>query len=238
MWNKKKISVVLPTYNEEKNIRKAVNDFIATGVVDEVVIVNNNSKDRTEEEAKKTKARIVNEKNQGYGWAVRRGLYEAKGDYVFTCEPDGTFVAKDIFKFLSYVDEFDVIFGTRTSKACIWESANMGWFLRIGNAAVAKMLEYLHNGPSLTDVGCTFKFIKKDALKKIIRKFTVGGSYFSPEFMILCLKNKLKCVEIPVNYRGRIGESKITGSFTKALRLGIIMIFLILGYWIGVKGRR
>lgn len=230
MWKGKKISVVLPAYNEEKNIAKAVNDFFDTGVVDEVIVVNNNSKDRTVEEASKTKAKIVHEKNQGYGWANQRGLYEASGDIVFTCEPDGTFVAADIHKFLPYSDEFECILGTRTSKECIWQGANMGWFLRLGNVFVAKLLEYMHNGPCLTDVGCTFKMIKKDKLAKIQKKFTIGGSSFSPEFMVLCIKNNIKTIEIPVNYRGRIGTSKITGSFWKAFRLGLVMIALIIKY--------
>jgi len=106
----------------------------------------------------------------------------------------------------------------------------MDWFLRIGNVAIAKLLEYVHNGPCLTDVGCTFKLIKKEALHKIRGKFTVGSSHFSPEFMILCIRNKLKCVEIPVNYRGRIGQSKITSTFRKSFTLGLIMIGLIIGY--------
>jgi glycosyltransferase involved in cell wall biosynthesis len=230
MWKGNKISVILPAYNEGKNIKRAIEDFYKTKVVDEVVVINNNSKDNTLEEAKKTKAKIFTEMNQGYGWALRRGLYEAKGDYIFTCEPDATFMASDILKFLAYSQEFDAIFGTRTSKSLIWDGANMGWFLRMGNVTVAKLLEYLHNGPCLTDVGCTFKFIKKPALDKIRSQFTVGGSHFSPEFMIICLKNNLRCIEIPVNYRGRIGESKITGSFKKAWKLGWKMIFMIIGY--------
>jgi glycosyltransferase involved in cell wall biosynthesis len=238
MWEGKKISVVLPAYNEGQNIKKAVNEFFKTGVVDEIVVVDNNSKDNTFSEAKKAGATVVSEKNQGYGWALRRGLYEAKGDYVFTCEPDGTFVARDIFKFLPYSEEFEVIFGTRTSKSLIWTGANMQWFLRMGNVAVAKMLEYLFNGPCLTDVGCTFKFIKKDALRKIQRKFTVGKSHFSPEFMLLCIKNKLKCVEIPVNYKSRVGESKITGNFKRAFKLGMVMIFMLLGYYWGIIGKK
>lgn len=230
MWKGKKVSVVLPAYNEGKNIRKAINDFLTTKVVDEIIVVNNNSTDNTVEEAKKTKARIVTETRQGYGWANRRGLYEAKGYYIVTCEPDGTFVAKDIIRLLTYTDDFDAVFGTRTAKEHIWEGANMGWFLRLGNVFVAKMLEYIHNGPCLTDVGCTFKLIKKDALKKIQRKFTVGGSHFSPEYMILCLKNNIDTVEIPVNYKGRIGSSKITGTFWKAFKLGLVMIALIIRY--------
>ena len=230
MYKNQKVSVVFPAYNEEKNIQEAVNDFFATGLVDEIIVVNNNSNDNTVAEAKKTKAKIVTEKRQGYGWANRRGLAEAGGDIIVTCEPDGTFIAKDILKLLIYSDEFDAVFGTRTSKELIWDGANMGWFLRLGNVFVAKLLEYLHNGPCFTDVGCTFKLIKKNPLKKIQKKFTVGTSHFSPEFMILCIKNNLSIIEIPVNYRGRIGQSKITGTFWKAFKLGLIMIELIIRY--------
>lgn len=230
MWKNKTVSVVFPAYNEEKNIRNAVEDFFSTGVVDEVIVVDNNSTDNTAEEAKKTKAKVVVEHKQGYGYANRRGLKEAKGHYVVTSEPDGTFIGRDIFKMLAYTDDFDVVFGTRTAKELIWKGAKMNWFLRIGNVFVAKLLEYIHNGPCLTDVGCTMKLIKKDELNKIINKFRVGGSSFSPEFMVLAIKNKLRCVEIPVNYKGRIGQSKITSNFWKAFKLGLVMIALIIYY--------
>lgn len=230
MWKDKTISVIFPAYNEEANIKNAVNEFNALGIVDEIIIVDNNSKDNTAKEVKQTTACLVQELNQGYGWAVRRGLHEAKGDFIITCEPDGTFLAKDLYRLLIYTDDFDAVFGTRTSKECIWDGANMNWFLRLGNWFVAKLLEYLHNGPCLTDVGCTFKLIKKAALKKIQDNFTVGGSHFSPEFMMLCIKNNIKCVEIPVSYKKRLGQSKITGSYWKAFKLGITMIGLIFRY--------
>lgn len=230
MWNGKKISIVFPAYNEEKNIRKAVNDFLATKIVDEVVVVDNNSIDRTAKEVKKTKARLVIETEQGYGSALRRGLNEATGYYIFTAEPDGTFEGKDVSKFLMYSDEFDVVFGTRTSKSLIWDNAKMDWFLRVGNVFIAKILEYTHNGPSLTDVGCTMKLIKRPVLEKIRDKLTVQGSYFSPEFMIACIKSGFKCVEIPINYKERIGTSKITSNTWKSFKLGIRMITFIIFY--------
>lgn len=230
MWQGKRISVVFPAYNEEKNIKNAVEDFFSTKIVDEIIVVDNKSKDKTNEEAKKTKAKVVKEMRQGYGWALRRGMEEASGDFIFTAEPDGTFVGKDIFKFLQYSDEFDVVLGTRTSKALIWSNAKMNWFLRVGNWFIAKVLEYIHNGPCFTDVGCTFKLIKKPALNKIKDKFTVGGSHFSPEFMILVLKNNIKCIEIPVTYKERIGDSKITSNFWKSFKLGLRMIALIVRY--------
>ena len=80
------------------------------------------------------------------------------------CEPDLTFSHLDIYKFLAYLDDFNCVFGTRTSKSMI-EVIKMSWYLRYGNIAVAKILEYLFGGPSLTDVGCSFKALKRIVLK-------------------------------------------------------------------------
>ena len=230
MYKNSTISVVFPAYNEEKGVKAAIEDFFSTGIVDEIVVVDNNSKDRTAEIVRKTKARLVVEKKQGYGFALRRGLMDAKGDLIFMAEPDGTFQGSDLFKFLPYVDECDVIFGTRTSKTLIWDKAKMSSFLRFGNVFIAKALEYLHNGPCLTDVGCTLKVIHRRALKKIENKFTVGRSEFSPEFMVLCIKSKMRVLEIPVNYKPRVGISKITNNSWNSFKLGLKMIWLIVAY--------
>jgi len=157
MWNSKTVSIVLPAYNEEKYIRPAVEDFFVEGVVDEVIVVDNNSRDRTAEEAATTRARVVRETAQGYGHALRRGLREASGDLVIMAEPDGTFVGRDVLKLLAYADDFEMVCGTRTTRELIWQQANMGWFLRWGNWTVAKMIQVLYDGPSLTDCGCTLR---------------------------------------------------------------------------------
>ena len=70
---------------------------------------------------------------------------------------------------------------------------------------------------------------------KVKNKFTVGRSWFSPELMILLIVNKIKCVEIPVNYKARIGKSKITGKSLPSFVLGLRMIHLILSYKFGFK---
>jgi glycosyltransferase involved in cell wall biosynthesis len=224
MYRNKKVSVVFPVYDEEENIRRAIEDFYNQPFVDEVIAVDNNSKDRSAEEIKATRAKYVSETTQGYGAALRRGMVEATGDVIVTCEPDGTFVAADIEKLLIYSDDFECVFGTRTSRSPVWSGANMGFFMRLGNWAVAKLLEYLFNGPSFTDVGCTFKLIKRQAYEKIKDQFTVNGSHFSPEFMIRVLQNDIKCVEISVRYQARIGVSKITGKTWPAVKLGFRMI--------------
>jgi glycosyltransferase involved in cell wall biosynthesis len=230
MYGDKRVSVVLPAYNEEEHIRTAVEDFFATGVVDEVVVVDNNSRDRTAEEARNTSARLVTETAQGYGHALRRGLREASGDLVILAEPDGTFVGRDVLKLLAYSEDFDMVCGTRTTRELIWQQANMGWFLRIGNLVVAKLVQFLHDGPSLTDCGCTMRLIHRAALVRIQDKLTVGASHFLPEMVILALKSGLRVIEVPVNYRGRVGESKITGTLKGTLRTGFRMIGLIIRY--------
>jgi len=230
MWEEKSVSVVLPAYNEEKNIAKVVKEFLEEETVDEVLVVDNNSTDRTAEEVKKTGGRLIQETRQGYGFALRRGLREAQGEFIVLCEPDDTFIPSDIRKLLAYSNDAELILGSRTSKDFIWRGANMDFAMRWGNWCVAKLLEFLFNGPSLTDVGCTMRLIKKESLLRIQDKFTVGASHFSPEMMILAIREGLRVVEIPLNYRKRVGVSKITGERKDAILLGIRMIGLIFQY--------
>ncbi|MBL7962988.1 MAG: glycosyltransferase family 2 protein [Flavobacteriales bacterium] len=228
MYRNKKVSVVFPVYNEEENIRAAIDDFFAQPFVDEVIAVDNNSTDRSAEVIKSTRATYVHETTQGYGAALQRGMREATGDLIVTVEPDGTFMARDIEKLLLYGEDFDVVFGTRTSRALIWSGANMRFSLRMGNWAVAKLLEYLFNGPSLTDVGCTFKLLHRKAYEQVRDQLTVNGSHFSVELMIRVLHAGIRTVEVSLHYRQRVGTSKITGKIGKAIRLGFRMIRFIL----------
>jgi glycosyltransferase involved in cell wall biosynthesis len=230
MYGDKRVSVVLPAYNEQTHIRKAVGDFFLSGIVDEIIVVDNNSRDRTAEEAAMTPARVFCDSALVYGYALGRGMGEATGELLILAEPDGTFVGRDVLKLLAYSDDFDMVCGTRTTRELIWEQANMGWFLRVGNWAVAKLIQILHDGPSLTDCGCTLRLIRRSALKQIGDQFTVGGSHFLPEMVILALKGGLRVIEVPVNYRGRVGESKITGSLRGTLVTGVRMIALVLKY--------
>lgn len=232
MWNGQSVSVILPTYNEKDSIARCIREFLATGVVDEVVVINNNAAPGTSEEVATTPAREVHESRQGYGNAIQRGFREARGDLILVCEPDGTFAGKDVFKLLAYADDFDVVYGTRTTEEFIWTGANMGLFLKWGNYAVAKMMEFLFNTVCLTDVGCTYRLIKRPMLAEIEPHFTVGGSHFGPEMMLITVIKKARIVQIPVNYHPRVGESAVTGDLVKAFFLGMRMIGMIVGFWL------
>jgi glycosyltransferase involved in cell wall biosynthesis len=228
MWQGRSVSVVLPTYNERDSIRQTIEDLLATGVVDEVLVVNNNAAPGTSEEVALTTAREIFEPRQGYGYAMQRGLREARGDAIIVCEPDGTFVARDVYKLLAFADDFDVVYGSRTAPTLIWTGANMGFFLRWGNWAVAKLMEFLFNSTTLTDVGCTMRLINRAALESMESEFSIGGSAFGVEIMLLSLRHRRRIIQIPVNYLPRVGRSSVTGDPWKAVTLGVRMIGLIL----------
>ena len=230
MWLDQKVSIILPTYNERDSIRQAILDFEAIEYVDEVIVINNNAAEGTSEEVSGTSAVEYLETTQGYGAAIQRGFKEASGDLIMVFEPDGTFVARDLVKLLAYSENFDVVYGSRTVKEFIWRGANMGIFLKWGNYAVAKLMEFLFNSTSLTDVGCTVRCINRKALDAMSPLFTVQGSFFGPEIMLLSLLQNHNVIQIPVNYTKRVGTSSVTGNHFKAFVLGLKMIVLILRY--------
>ena len=142
-WKSKKISLILPTYNERESIKKVINKFSGLKIFFEIIVINNNATTGTSDEIAQTNAVEIHEKKQGYVSAILRGFYESKGDLIVVCEPDDTFVEEDIYKLLAYSDSFDVVYGSRTMNDMIWDGANMGWFLRFGNWSVAKLMQIL-----------------------------------------------------------------------------------------------
>lgn len=238
MWNGRSVSVVLGTYAERDSIYKVIQDYFATGVVDEVVVVNNNAQEGTKEEVERTNARQVFETRQGYGYSYRRGIEEAVGDIVVLSEPDGTFLPRDITKLLTYIEDCDAVFGTRTTREMIWRGANMGFLLKWGNWAVAKYVEVLFNTSHLSDVGCTYRAFTKETLERIKPGFTVGGSHFGPELMLTTITSGARVVEVPVNYLPRVGVSSVTGDLMKAIKLGLQMIVFITKFRLKTVGRR
>jgi glycosyltransferase involved in cell wall biosynthesis len=228
MWNGQRVSVVLMTYAERDSIRAVIDGFVATDLVDEVLVVDNNAQQGTEAEVRKTSARLVKEPRQGYGHATCRGLIEATGDLVVLAEPDGTFRPDDILKLLAYSSECDAVFGTRTTWELVWEGANMDWFLRWGNWAVAKLIELLFNTSHLSDVGCTYKLLRRDTAKRVASEMKVGGSHAGVEVMLLTIRSGARFVEVPVNYLPRVGRSSVTGNRLMAISVGLRMIWLVL----------
>ena len=228
MHNGKSVSVIVPAYNEEATIREVVRDFLGHESVDEVLVVDNNCKDRTAEIAADAGARVVEESEPGYGCALRCGMAESKGDILVLVEADGSFRAHDLPKFLAYLDDDTAVIGTRTTRQMVQQGANMPGLLRWGNVTVAKIVEllwYISSEPRLTDVGCTYRVLPRSTYEVIRNGLTEAGPGFSPELMCEVLRWRMRLIEIPVNYYARAGgESKHSGGYLKVSKTALTML--------------
>jgi len=235
------IVVAMTAYNDEASIGDAVREFRLQPDVRQVVVVDNNSVDRTGELASAAGARVVHEENQGYGYACMRGLREslqdAETNVVVLVEGDMTFSGRDVAKLVPYLDNVDMVVGTRTTQELVAEDSQMNWFFVWGNLFLAKMIQVKffdvkHWGRvRLTDVGCTLRAIRTEALAKIIDKLDVGGHHFSPHMLMVAMADGMKVVEIPVTFRKRWGVSKGAGANKKSgIIVGLRMMWHILSF--------
>lgn len=220
MYRDKRVSVVVPAYNEAETIAFVVRDFLEHGdVVDEVVVVDNNCKDDTAKLATEAGARVVAESVPGYGSALRRGMNEAIGDIIVLTEADGSFQASDVKKMIPYLEDAGLVVGTRTTRQMVQQGANMVRLLRWGNVVVAKAFEllwYVSCEPRLTDVGCTYRCLTRQTWQRIQPHVRENGPSFSPEMMAEVLVQRIRLIEVPVNYLPRRGgESKHSDSWMK-----------------------
>ena len=232
MHEGQRVCVVIPAYNEEATIAEVVRDFASHPAVDEVLVVDNNCRDRTAELARAAGARVVAESAPGYGCALRRGLSEAEGDVLVMVEADGSFKALDLPKFLAYMGPDTMVLGTRTTRQMVQQGANMRSLLRWGNVFVAKLVElfwYISSEPRLTDVGCTYRALPKPMWERIRPGLSESGPAFSPEMMCEVLRHRMRLIEIPVHYFAREGgESKHSASYPKIARTALMMLRAIL----------
>jgi len=240
MWHGKKVSVGFATYREKNAVREAIEDFLSNEYVDEAVVVNNNAEAGTDEEVGKTKARLVHETRQGYGWAFRRALLEASGEYIILAEPDATFRSEDVGRLLAYADAFPVVFGSRTNTAMIVPGANMGFVNRLGHTVCATTMRVLFKTPRITDVACTMKLFRRDALEKIVPRCSATNSLLVTELMLVTIDAKIPFVEIPVRYAPRnpnIGESVATATMRQLFKYGWLHYRYIWHFWLLRRGR-
>ncbi len=233
MYNNKIVSVVFATYKEKKSIRNVIEDFYASGFVDEIIVVSNNAETGTEEEVKKTKARLLHEPIQGYGYTYQTGIKAARGDYIILCEPDGTFIGSDLERFLVYAKSgFDVVLGSRTGQNTPLSGADMGLGRKFANVFEAKTIEILFNTNALTDVGCTYKLFTKQAIKKLSPLWKTRSSLFATELVLLTVQENMKFIEIPITFKKRLGTSTFTDKWYKLAKWGIHIQLYILTFWI------
>lgn len=224
-----RVSLVVPAYNEADSIGIVLREF--QGMVDEIVVMDNESPDGTGQIARDLGATVHSQPLAGYGDALRKGMDAATGDILVLVEADASFSSRDLGKFLEYLKDADMVIGTRTTRQMVQQGANMDGLLRWGNVVVGKFIEVLWWGvePRFTDVGCTYRAIWRETYQRIRPHLTKLDAAFSPEMMIEVLRTRGRVIEIPVSYyRRRGGVSKHSGSLWASVKTGLKMVRLIL----------
>ena len=232
------VTVALTSYNDEQSIGAAIEDFLAHPSVQRVIVVSNNSTDRTLEVAQQAGAIAFNEPAQGYGRCVHRCISESikldDTELIVLCEGDRTFRANDIDKLLAYAPHADIVNGTRTVERLRQYSTQLSTFMYYGNLFVGKLLEAKHLGAStITDVGTTYKLCRRSALLRLLP--ALDGSVnleFNAHFLDTALCHGFAVVECPITFHPRVGLSKGgNANNLRALQVGCHMILGIVFGW-------
>ena len=243
-----KIIVIIPAYNEELVVENVIKDYQNQKNVKEVIVIDNHSSDHTVKIAKQTGAKVITkDSNKGFAHSCVVGFSEAlktDANIIVTTECDGTFSAYDIEKMMPYLDNCDMVIGTRQVQVLTEKGNQNSMFYVWGNFILAKLIQLkyfslLHMGViQLTDVGCMHRCIRRNALEEIIEKFTYPNSdevVISPSsglFAILMtmigIENNLKIVEVPITFKKRVGISKTqSDKKLKAIRYGVRFLWHI-----------
>ena len=224
------VVVALTAYNDEASIGQAVADFRAHPMVSSVIVVDNNSRDRTFDAARQAGAEVVRELQPGYGRCVYRCFQEALqtgSSLIVLCEGDMTFRAKDIEKLLAYIDHADIVNGTRIVEQLREYSTQLSTFMYYGNFFVGKLLELKHLGRgTFTDVGTTYKLLRRESLVRLMPLLKPDINLeFNAHFLDTALAHGEKLVECPITFHPRVGMSKGGNvNDARALRVGLRMI--------------
>lgn len=235
----RRVTVVLTAYNDEESIGEAVADFRRHPLVQRVIVVSNNSKDRTMERALDAGATVYNEINPGYGYCVYRCLAEGlrcdDAEIIVLCEGDCTFRAFDLEKFLAYLPHAELVNGTRIVEQLRAYETQLSTFMYYGNFFVGKLLEVKHLGQgTFTDVGTTYKAVRRSALERLLPHLNPAdiNLTFNAHLIDTALQLGLVTVECPVTFHARVGQSK-GGNVNnlRALQVGMSMIWGIAFGW-------
>jgi cellulose synthase/poly-beta-1,6-N-acetylglucosamine synthase-like glycosyltransferase len=237
--------VALTAYNDEASIADAVADFRGHPLVKKIIVVENNSSDKTAEIARAAGAVVVTETYPGYGRCVYRCFQEALAEQteelIVLCEGDMTFRAKDVEKLVAYIDHAGVVNGTRIVEQLREYSTQLSTFIYYGNFFVGKLLEFKHLGRgTFTDVGTTYKLVRRSCLQRLMPRLNPAINLeFNAHFLDTALASGERVVECPITFHPRVGISKGgNASNLRALRVGIRMIVGLCYGWSRCTGAR
>ena len=203
-----KISVVIPTLNEEQAIGEVVG-AVPVDRVHEIIVVDNGSTDETANRASSAGARVIREPRPGYGSACLAGAMAAAGaDIIVFLDGDRSDDPEQLPAIAGPVvdNQADLVIGSRIKG--LLEKGAMPVHGRLGNRFIVYLLRLLY-GADITDIG-SFRAIKAQTLCDLnMEQMTYG---WPVEMVVKAARRGLRIQSVPINYRKRIGESKVTGT--------------------------
>lgn len=227
---KASVFVIIPAFNESLSIRHVIND-IPKNIVTEIIVVDNGSTDNTGEIAKKSGATVLREDRKGYGYSCLNGMNYVRSkvharDIIVFLDGDYSDFPEEIPKLISPILEsgYQMVIGSRVSGE---RQQGSLLFQQIAGNYLATKLIKLFFGAEFTDLG-PFRAIRWESLQKMNMQDKTFG--WTVEMQIKAAKNNLRFTEIPVNYRKRIGISKVSGTIKGTIMAGYKILLTIFKY--------
>lgn len=223
------IKVIIPAFNEEKAIVNVINEI--PRIVSEIIVVDNNSSDKTSEVAKKVGATVLFEERKGYGYACLKGMDYIKNqneipDIIVFLDGDYSDYPEELTNIIQPIIEKDIDFviGARVKR--LREFGAMTPQQVFGNWLATFLMKLFFNA-KFSDLG-PFRAIKYQKLLALQMEDKTYG--WTVEMQLKALKQNLTYTEIPVKYKNRIGVSKVSGTLKGTIMAGVKIIGWILKY--------
>lgn len=224
-----KVRVIIPANNEEGSITKVINEIPSH--IFEVIVVDNNSNDNTALLAKKSGATVLTESKMGYGFACLKGLsyiehLDDKTDIVVFLDGDYSDYPEEMDNLLKPILENDIDFVIGARVKSKREPGSMTPPQIFGNRLATSLMSLFFNS-KFTDLG-PFRAIKYEKLLDLKMEDKTYG--WTVEMQLKALKQKLSYTEVEMNYRNRIGTSKVSGTIKGSVMAGVKILGWIFKY--------
>lgn len=224
-----KIKVIIPAYNEANSIAKVIKDI--PEIVNEIIVVSNTSTDDTKINAKQAGATVLTENQKGYGYACLKGLdyiskQEVKPDIIVFLDGDYSDYPEELTKLVKPIieDDIDFVIGARIK--ALREPHSMTPQQIFGNWLATSLMKLMFSA-KFTDLG-PFRAIKYQKLLDMHMEDKTYG--WTVEMQLKALRQKLTYIEVPVNYKQRIGVSKVSGTVKGSIFAGFKILSWIFKY--------
>lgn len=240
--NRPLLSIIIPAFNEETRLPKSldqIDDFVQKQDYPvEVIVVDNNSRDRTAEVARTAAAgrpylRLLHQPVQGKGAAVKKGMLAADGDYLFICDADLSMPIEEVTKFVPPVlNGHDVAIGSREVEGArrFDEPEYRHIMGRVFNFIVRSLAL-----PKIQDSQCGFKVFRRDVAREVFPLQTIDGWGFDVEVLFIARQQGYKVVEVPINWYYRT-NSRIN-PLRDAINMFVEVMTVRVNGWLGRYGK-